>query len=120
MKWVYILVVVFLVFVAVKLYPMVMKEKACFDTAAQTIDTLNFSMVANNVSKKDMCSIRSGYLLNLDDCLTQAKAGNKFAKYTGSLVEDAVYVIRPLTKSYITQRNEHNTECSDYPEFQLE
>jgi len=120
MKWLLLLLLIIAGFLAVKLYPIVIKEKTCFDTTSQTIDTINFSVPANDTSKSDVCAKRSVALMDLEDCITQATASSNIARYTGSIIEHAVYVLRPLTKSYSTQKNEHNADCSDYPQFQLE
>ena len=120
MKWLLLLLLIIAGFLAFKLYPMVAKEKSCFDTAGQAIDSINFSIPANDTSKKDVCAKRSVALMDLDDCISQATASSKLAKYTDSIIEHAVYMLRPLTKSYSTQKNEHNAECSDYPQYQLE
>jgi len=120
MKWFFLLVVCLLIAAAVYLYPMVNKEKMCFDTTQSKITDIQYNIVARGLSKENFCSQRSTTLLDLDDCIKAATAGSILAKYVNNIIENTVYVLRPLTKSLTTLKNEHNADCSDYKKLQLE
>jgi hypothetical protein len=120
MKWLFLLVVGLLIGAAVYLYPMVYKEKTCFDTTQSKLTDIQYYVVVRGLSKEDVCSQRSMMLLDLEDCIKAATAGSTLARHVNSIIENTVYFIRPLTKSLTTLKNEHNTDCSDYERFQLE
>lgn len=120
MKWLFLLVVILLIGAAVYLYPIVNKEKLCFDTTQSKITDIQYDIVARNLSKKDVCSQRSTTLLDLEDCIKAATAGSTLARHVNGIIENTVYLIRPLTKSLTTLKNEHNIDCSDFTKLQLE
>ena len=120
MRWVILFILVLFIGIVMQMYPMVMKEKGCFDTAQAKITDIQYNIVAKNLSREDVCSQRSLTLLDLGDCITVATSGSTLAPYVNGVIESTVYIIRPLTKSFITQKNEHNLDCRDYKKLQLE
>lgn len=120
MKWIFFLFVLLLAVLAFKLFPMVMQEKACYDVAGTAIENINFTSTSRELSKSDICSQRSMALLTLEDCVQNATNSSTLAKYTNSFIVGAVSLLRPLTVHVATQINQHNADCIDYPQYQLE
>jgi len=120
MKLFFLLIIACIVAGAIYVFPMVNKEKMCFDATDASYNNIQFAVVSRNLSKEDVCSQRSETLLNLNDCIKAATSGSTLAPHINSIISNTVYLIRPLTKSLTTLKNEHNADCSDYEQYQLE
>lgn len=122
MKWVYLAIAIFLAVAVIVLYPTVQKEKVCFDNAQSTINDIQYNIVARGFGPEEVCSRRSVALMDLDDCIHAATGSSKLAKYktVNNIIEDAVYFIRPLTKSLTTLKTEHNEDCVNFSTYQLD
>ena len=104
---------------AIFLYPMIYKEKICYDNTATAIDAINYSVVSQDVSKETVCSKRGIVLMDLEDCLNTATASSNIALYANSFITRAVYIIRPFTVSLEKLKADHNSDCGDYINYQL-
>ena len=120
MKLFFLLIIACIIYAAIYVFPMVNKEKMCFDATEAGYNTIQFNVVSKNLSKEDVCSQRSEMLLDLNDCLKSATSGSTLAPRINNIISNTVYLIRPLTKSLTTLKNEHNADCSDYEQYQLE
>lgn len=101
-------------------YPPVSREKLCYEKTQKSYDDIGFKSGSRGWGQKEICENRWDVLSDLQDCVTQATAASQIARYTNSFIEGTVSFIRPFSKEFFTLRAEHNEECSQYPNYQLE
>lgn len=119
MKIVLLLLLLVGVGFAILLFPMVMKEKTCYDASNDATTDMNSRVIAQSLSKEDVCSRRSSILVSLETCLQNATASSRLAKHTNGVISQAVMFVHPFTDSVSTQIANHNNDCNDYSDYQL-
>ena len=116
---VFIVFILILIAGFILLFPMIRKEKACYDTADSAINTINFN-ASGGLETEDICDQKTCVLLDLGDCITAATSSSKIAAYSNTIIAGVVGMIRPLSRDFRALKAEHNQECSAYYKYQLQ
>ncbi len=119
MKFIFVLILLSGLFYYV-IYPPVVSQKRCYDTAAQAITDISYFTASRGLSQGDICQRRTEVLLDLGDCIQKVTSSTRSMHYTGGIVDVMLSLVRPSAKGYQTMKSEHNTECAEYPTYQLE
>lgn len=119
MKFIGILIIVLAIFYFL-IYPPVSQEKQCFDTSQKTLSDIGYFSSARGWTLEETCKKRSDELLILVDCIEKVKESTFATRYANSLVEGLLPLIRPSSKGIETLKNEHNTECEEFPTYTVE
>lgn len=100
--------------------PFVGSEKACYDNSLRSINDIQYQVAARGISKANVCERRVVVLTGLEGCLKKATGSGQLVQYMYPIIEGSLSMVRPMSKSLESLKEEHNLECEDYPDYKTD
>jgi hypothetical protein len=100
-------------------YPVVNKERICYETSQKLLDDIATNVLNQRLSRSMECEQSTNALFDLESCIQDATKSGSIAAYTSEPIQRLVSIIRPYNKNLWTLKKEHNLDCTESSTYQL-
>lgn len=100
-------------------FPLVNKERLCYEASKTSLDEITDDIIARGISKFTQCERSADALYTLETCIRDATKSSSVALHANYTIQRIVAIIRMSDNNVWTLKAEHNEECSDYRSSQL-
>lgn len=118
MKFWFIVILV-CVTIFVLCFPLVNKERLCYEASQTSLNDINYDMLARGIPKSTQCERSADTLYTLETCIQNATKSSAVAVYANDTIQRAVAFFRPYEKNVWTLKAEHNETCAGFNNYQL-
>jgi hypothetical protein len=101
------------------LFPYVKKERICNDTAFEYVRRLRISVPSKGTDLKEVCRDRVEMIATLQVCTAAVEKSNIVTGTFRQILRYAASFDHPFSNSFQSFTADHNTQCSDYPQYQF-
>lgn len=115
--WIIILLVCIILFVL--FFPVVNKERLCYEANKTTLDTITDDVIAKGIPKFTQCERSADALYTLETCIRDATKSSDVASRANNVIQRIVATVRMSGTNLWTLKAEHNDECALFTETQL-
>lgn len=115
--WIIVLLVCITFFVL--FFPLVNKERLCYEASKTSLDEITDDVIARGITKFTQCERSADALYTLETCIRDATKSSMIAAYANDTIQRIVGTVRLSSNNLWTLKAEHNEECSDYRSSQL-
>lgn len=118
MKFWFIAILIFVVAFIVY-FPLVNKERLCYEASQTTLDDINSDVIARGIPKSTQCERSTDALYALETCIRDATKSSTVALYANDTIQRIVAIIRPYGNNVWTLKAEHNETCAEFSRYQF-
>jgi len=115
--WFIVILVCVTVFVI--FFPLVNKERQCYETSQMILDQISANILNQRSSKDTQCSQRADALFDLEACVREATKSSTIATYANDTIQRIVAIVRLSSNNVWTLKAQHNEECAEFSRYQL-
>jgi hypothetical protein len=101
------------------LFPYVKKERICYDAAFEYVRRLRISVPSKGTDLKEVCRGRVEMIATLQECTGAVEKTNIVTGSFRQILRYAASFDHPFSNSFGPFTADHNTQCSDYQQFQF-
>ena len=115
--WFIVILVCTILFVL--FFPLVNKERLCYEAGKSSLDEITDDIIARGISKFTQCERSADALYTLEVCIRDATKSSAVATHANDMIQRIVATVRLSSTNLWTLKAEHNEECTDFSESQL-
>lgn len=97
-------------------YPIINKERQCYQTVDLLTDQLATNVLNNRVASGDQCTQSTQILFDLENCIQEATSSSTLATYTNGTIQTVVDLSRPYSENLWRLKVDHNAACTSEPD----
>jgi hypothetical protein len=115
--WIIVVLVCAIIFVLC--FPLVNKERLCYEASQTSLDDINYDVVARGIQESTQCERSADVLYTLETCIQDATKSSAVALYANDTIQRIVAIIRPYAPNVWTLKAQHNEDCEEFSRYQL-
>jgi nitrate/nitrite-specific signal transduction histidine kinase len=117
---VFVIFVIVLIVAAVMVFPLIVKERTCYDTAFESVGALRMRASILGTDTKEICRLRVETLADFRDCIQTVEQSSRLAVTMHAVVSFGAQYDHPLSKTFDSITADHNTQCAEYKQYILQ
>jgi uncharacterized protein YoxC len=120
MKVIWLIIAIALVIGVVYVFPLIVKERRCYDAAFESVSTLKMRSSILGTDTGEICRQRVETLANFKDCIQTVEQSSQIAVATHAVISFGAQFDHPLSKTFDSITTDHNTQCAEYKQYILQ
>lgn len=100
-------------------FPLVNKERLCYEASQTNLDNINSDVIARGIPKSTQCERSTDALFTLETCIQGATKSSTVALYANDTIQRIVAIVRLSGNNVWTLKAEHNEACAEFSRYQL-
>ncbi|MCX6791566.1 MAG: hypothetical protein NT149_00825 [Candidatus Gottesmanbacteria bacterium] len=113
------IVILICVAVFILCFPLVNKERLCYEASQTSLDTITDDIIARGIPLSTQCERSADALYTLETCIRDATKSSAIASRANSMIQRIVATVRLSGTNLWMLKAEHNEECTDFSSSQL-